>query len=222
MILRPGVDALDRVGRVDHPAYRRREREERDHSVPGAAPCDHDGGELAAPETLLEGVQFGLRGLGAGRRVDGLDRPPSLGRALTGNGSRLRPWRMTCRRSSGCERSDAIAVRSTESCSDPKLCRGLGACTVSQLSFSDPELARGLPRRDGASHLLSYRKASALPRLQCVRWHLARYVVEVLVCVGRAFAPWRSCSSPMRLVQGKGAAFDPDHWRLEGRSQRSG
>jgi hypothetical protein len=46
------IDALDGVGRVDHLAHGRREREERDHLVPGPAPGGHHGGEAPAPVAL--------------------------------------------------------------------------------------------------------------------------------------------------------------------------
>jgi hypothetical protein len=34
-LAQPGIDALDGIGRVDHPADRRREGKERNHPVPG-------------------------------------------------------------------------------------------------------------------------------------------------------------------------------------------
>ena len=69
-LAKPRIDALDRVGRVDHPADLRREREERNHVAPGPAPGGHHGGEFLAPGPLLEGIELGLGGLGTGGRVD--------------------------------------------------------------------------------------------------------------------------------------------------------
>jgi hypothetical protein len=57
------------VDRVNHPAHRCREREDQD-PVPGTSPYGHHGRELTAPRPLLEGLQFGRRGLAARGRVD--------------------------------------------------------------------------------------------------------------------------------------------------------
>ena len=73
-LAQPGVDALDGVGGVDHLADRRREGKEGDHPIPGAAPSRRDGWEFLSPATLGKGIEFGQCGLGAGCRVDGLDR----------------------------------------------------------------------------------------------------------------------------------------------------
>ena len=51
------VQALDRVGCVDRPADRLREREERHHLLPGATPPARDRGVLLTPGTGLERVQ---------------------------------------------------------------------------------------------------------------------------------------------------------------------
>ncbi len=67
------VDALNRVGRVDHPADLRREGEERNHVAPGPAPTGHHGGGLLAPRAGLEGTEFSLGHFGIGRRVDRTD-----------------------------------------------------------------------------------------------------------------------------------------------------
>jgi len=65
-----GVDAFDRIGRVDHPADLRRKGEERDHPVPRPAPSsDHDG-EFPAPCALLELVQGRLGSLRADGAID--------------------------------------------------------------------------------------------------------------------------------------------------------
>ena len=66
------VQALDRVGRVDDLADLRREREERNHLLPLAAPAGDDRWVLLAPGAFLEHAKGGRGGLGAGRRVDRL------------------------------------------------------------------------------------------------------------------------------------------------------
>ena len=73
-LAQPGVDALDGIGRVDHPAYRRREGKEGNHPVPGPTPGGSHGGEFLAPRPLREGLQFSHGRFGAGRRVNRLDR----------------------------------------------------------------------------------------------------------------------------------------------------
>jgi hypothetical protein len=74
MILRNrAVYALDGIGRVNDPAYRRWKGKEGDDLVPGATPGGGDRRKLLPPGTVLEALQFGCRGLGAGRRVDRFD-----------------------------------------------------------------------------------------------------------------------------------------------------
>ena len=53
----PRVDALERIGRVDHAPNLGRKREERNHLGPGAAPGRDDGRKVRAPRALLEGVE---------------------------------------------------------------------------------------------------------------------------------------------------------------------
>ena len=73
-LAQPGVDALDGIGRVDHPAYRRREGKEGNHPVPGSTPGGSHGGEFLPPGTLCEGIQFGQSRFGTGGRVNRPDR----------------------------------------------------------------------------------------------------------------------------------------------------
>ena len=71
-LAQPGVNALQGVGGVDHTAHLWRERKERDHVRPGAAPGRGHRRELLAPGAGLERTQLGLGRLSARGAVDGL------------------------------------------------------------------------------------------------------------------------------------------------------
>src|SRR5687767_15535743 len=63
----PGIDALERVGGVDHPPHLRREGKERRDQRPRAAPRGDDGGKLLpqwARGQVVEAPQGDLRGRG--------------------------------------------------------------------------------------------------------------------------------------------------------------
>ena len=73
-LAQPGIDALDDIGRIDHPTDRRWEGEEGNDPIPGPPPSGSHAGEFLAPRPLREGLQFGHGRFGAGCCVNRLDR----------------------------------------------------------------------------------------------------------------------------------------------------
>ena len=72
-LAQPGVDALDGVGGIDHPADGWWKREERNDPIPGPPPGRGHGREFLAPRPLGKGLQFRHGRFGAGCCVNRLD-----------------------------------------------------------------------------------------------------------------------------------------------------
>ena len=69
------IQGLDRIRRVNDPAYRRAERKERYHLVPVSAPGLRDGRIFSAPWPRLNGLQGGQANFGFVSPVDASKRP---------------------------------------------------------------------------------------------------------------------------------------------------
>ena len=69
------IQCLDRIRRVNDPAYRRAERKERYHLVPMSAPSLRNGRIFPAPWTHLKGFQGGQASFGIVSPLDAAKRP---------------------------------------------------------------------------------------------------------------------------------------------------
>ena len=67
------IDAFNRIGRVDYPAYLWREGKKRNDLIPVSMPCGGNRWEFLPPRARLESFQLCLGGFGAGRGVNRLD-----------------------------------------------------------------------------------------------------------------------------------------------------